>query len=47
MNCVAGGIVGTQNKVLVAEPLIASGEALRNVIPHANNTASYKIKLWN
>ena len=27
--CVAGSIVGARNKVLVAEPLIASGEAAR------------------
>ena len=27
--CVAGSIVGARNKILVAEPLIASGEAAR------------------
>ena len=40
-SCVTGGIVGARNKVLAAEPLIARGEAARNVIPRAYNTASY------
>ena len=29
---VAGGIAGTRNNVLAAEPLIASGEALRDTV---------------